>query len=295
MIVGGGVAGASIAYHLTKMGWDDVLLIDRSELTSGSTFHSAGLVAQLRNSVSHTRMMMYGVELYPRSNARPGSTPGGTRSGRSTSRPPLPARVAARQAGWAKSFGLPVEIVSTGGGAPAVPAARRLERARGAARADGRAPGSDRADDGLRGGCQARGARIRTGVRVREIPVRDGPGDRRRSRTTARSRPRSSSTPRGSGPTSSGGSPASRSPWCRWSTSTSSPPIEGVHRRGSRRSATPTTSCTCARRSAASWSAATSATPIPGTWTRRSRPTSTTGSSRSGGSVSSRSPRARSS
>ena len=66
VIVGGGVAGASIAYHLTKMGWDDVLLIDRSELTSGSTFHSAGLIAQLRNSVSHTRMMMYGVDLYRR-------------------------------------------------------------------------------------------------------------------------------------------------------------------------------------------------------------------------------------
>ena len=64
VIVGGGVAGTSIAYHLTKMGWNDVLLIDRSELTSGSTFHSAGLIAQLRNSVSHTRMMMYGVELY---------------------------------------------------------------------------------------------------------------------------------------------------------------------------------------------------------------------------------------
>ena len=46
VIVGGGVAGASIAYHLTKMGWSDVLLLDRSELTSGSTFHSAGLVGR---------------------------------------------------------------------------------------------------------------------------------------------------------------------------------------------------------------------------------------------------------
>ncbi len=44
VIVGGGVAGASIAYHLTRLGWTDVLLLDRSELTSGSTFHSAGLV-----------------------------------------------------------------------------------------------------------------------------------------------------------------------------------------------------------------------------------------------------------
>ncbi|HKI28031.1 MAG TPA: FAD-dependent oxidoreductase, partial [Actinomycetota bacterium] len=66
VIVGGGVAGASIAYHLAELGWSDVVLVERSELTSGSTFHSAGLVGQLRSSVSLTKMMMYGVELYRR-------------------------------------------------------------------------------------------------------------------------------------------------------------------------------------------------------------------------------------
>src|SRR4029079_14219505 len=64
VIVGGGVAGASIAYHLPQLGWRDVVLLDRAELTSGSTFHSAGLVGQLRASVTLTRMMMYSVELY---------------------------------------------------------------------------------------------------------------------------------------------------------------------------------------------------------------------------------------
>src|SRR5579863_6229426 len=64
VIVGGGVAGASIAYHLAALGERDVVLLDRDELTSGSTFHSAGLVGQLRGSVSLTRMMMYSVELY---------------------------------------------------------------------------------------------------------------------------------------------------------------------------------------------------------------------------------------
>ena len=48
VIIGGGVGGAAIAYHLTNLGWTDVVLLDRSELTSGSTFHSAGLVGQLR-------------------------------------------------------------------------------------------------------------------------------------------------------------------------------------------------------------------------------------------------------
>ena len=66
MIIGGGVGGTSIAYHLAKLGWDDVVLVDRNQLTSGSTFHSAGLVGQLRGSVSLTKMMMYSVELYRR-------------------------------------------------------------------------------------------------------------------------------------------------------------------------------------------------------------------------------------
>ena len=64
VIIGGGVGGTSIAYHLAELGWRDVVLLDRAQLTSGSTFHSAGLVGQLRSSVSLTRMMMYSVELY---------------------------------------------------------------------------------------------------------------------------------------------------------------------------------------------------------------------------------------
>ena len=64
VIIGGGVGGTSIAYHLARAGWTDIVLVDRAELTSGSTFHSAGLVGQLRSSVTLTRMMMYGAELY---------------------------------------------------------------------------------------------------------------------------------------------------------------------------------------------------------------------------------------
>ena len=48
MVIGGGVGGCSILYWLTRLGWDDVLLVERADLTSGSTFHSAGLVGQLR-------------------------------------------------------------------------------------------------------------------------------------------------------------------------------------------------------------------------------------------------------
>ena len=64
VIIGGGVGGASVAYHLAKLGEKDVILLDRAELTSGSTFHSAGLVGQLRADPTLTKMNMYSVELY---------------------------------------------------------------------------------------------------------------------------------------------------------------------------------------------------------------------------------------
>ena len=76
VIVGGGVGGTSIAYHLAQLGMKDVVLVDRNQLTSGSTFHSAGLVGQLRGSVSLTKMMMYSVELYRRLGGRVGVRPG---------------------------------------------------------------------------------------------------------------------------------------------------------------------------------------------------------------------------
>jgi sarcosine dehydrogenase len=57
VVIGGGVGGASIAYHLAQMGWKDVVLVERHELTSGSTWHSAGLVGQMRSDANLTRMM----------------------------------------------------------------------------------------------------------------------------------------------------------------------------------------------------------------------------------------------
>ena len=64
IVIGGGVGGCAILYWLTRLGWEDVVLCERAELTSGSTFHSAGLVGQLRGSLSLTKMMMSSVELY---------------------------------------------------------------------------------------------------------------------------------------------------------------------------------------------------------------------------------------
>ena len=64
VIIGGGIVGCSTAYHLTKMGWEDVVIIDKGELTSGSTWHAAGLVGQLRSERNITRMLQYSVSLY---------------------------------------------------------------------------------------------------------------------------------------------------------------------------------------------------------------------------------------
>ena len=113
VIIGGGVGGTSIAFHLAELGERDVVVLDRDELTSGSTFHSAGLVGQLRGSVSLTKMMMHSVDLYRRlkdeSEFDPGWVEcGGIRLASSEER----MEELRRQAGWAKTFGLPLELIS---------------------------------------------------------------------------------------------------------------------------------------------------------------------------------------
>ena len=66
LIVGGGILGCSIAYHLTRMGEKDVVLLERASLTEGATWHAAGLVGQLRSSRNTTRMLKKSVEMYDR-------------------------------------------------------------------------------------------------------------------------------------------------------------------------------------------------------------------------------------
>src|SRR3954447_6837472 len=107
VIVGGGVGGCAIAYHLARLGWRGVVLLDRAQLTSGSTFHSAGLVGQLRGSVSLTRMMMDSVALY-RTLDCGWVECGGLRLASS------PARWegARRPAGWGQTVGPPPELLS---------------------------------------------------------------------------------------------------------------------------------------------------------------------------------------
>src|SRR5437868_12432497 len=107
VIIGGGVGGAAIAYHLAQLGERDVILLDRNELTSGSTFHSAGLVGQLRGSVSLTRLMMDSVDLYRRLDCGWVQC-GGIRLACTEER----EQEVLRQVAWAKTFGLPLQLLT---------------------------------------------------------------------------------------------------------------------------------------------------------------------------------------
>jgi 4-methylaminobutanoate oxidase (formaldehyde-forming) len=76
VIIGGGVSGCSVAYHLTKLGWTDVVLLERKQLTCGTTWHAAGLVGQLRGSKNMTRLAKYSADLYVKLEAETGIATG---------------------------------------------------------------------------------------------------------------------------------------------------------------------------------------------------------------------------
>jgi 4-methylaminobutanoate oxidase (formaldehyde-forming) len=113
VIIGGGIVGCSTAYHLTKMGWKDVVLIDKGELTSGSTWHAAGLVGQLRSERNITRMLQYSVSLYEQLEAETGFATGWKKSGclhlASTKERMFELK---KGATTARSFGLEMNIIT---------------------------------------------------------------------------------------------------------------------------------------------------------------------------------------
>jgi glycine cleavage system T protein len=81
VIVGGGVSGCSVAYHLAKLGWTDIVLLERRQLTCGTTWHAAGLVGQLRASRNMTRLAKYSADLYAKLEAETGVATGMRQTG----------------------------------------------------------------------------------------------------------------------------------------------------------------------------------------------------------------------
>ncbi len=113
VIIGGGVIGCSIAYHLTKIGWDDVVLLERKQLTSGTTWHAAGLVGQLRPSINMTKLAKYTGELYRGLEAETGQATGYRQCGSISMATNMERfEELKRSASMAKVFDLPVHVVT---------------------------------------------------------------------------------------------------------------------------------------------------------------------------------------
>jgi len=174
VIIGGGVGGTSVAYHLAGQGERDVVLVERADLTSGSTFHSAGLVGQLRADPTLTRMNMHSVALY-RELQQGENPPGWVECGgiRLAGTPERMEEIR-RQIGWAASFGLPLEEIS----------AAEAQRMFPLMSTEGVLGGAYLATDGyvdpsqltyaLAAGARAGGVRILTHTRVLGIEVAGG-------------------------------------------------------------------------------------------------------------------------
>jgi 4-methylaminobutanoate oxidase (formaldehyde-forming) len=175
VIIGGGVGGASIAYHLTLMGWRDVVVLERNELTSGSTFHSAGLVGTLRNDVNLTKMIQYSTDLYRRLKDETGHDPGWREVGslRLASSPERLEELK-RQVALSRSFGLPLELIGPQEAHRLFPI-MTLDDVHGAVYlpTDGFLDPSG-LTIALAAGAKARGARFLTNTRVQSIQLKEG-------------------------------------------------------------------------------------------------------------------------
>ncbi|MCH2067351.1 GcvT family protein [Shimia sp.] len=113
VIIGGGVVGCSVAYHLAKLGWKDVVLLERKQLTSGTTWHAAGLIAQLRATANMTKLAKYSQELYGNLEAETGVATGFKRCGSITvALTDERKEEIFRQAAMARAFGVEVEEIS---------------------------------------------------------------------------------------------------------------------------------------------------------------------------------------
>ncbi|WP_298680088.1 FAD-binding oxidoreductase, partial [uncultured Lentibacter sp.] len=113
VIIGGGIVGCSVAYHLAKLGWKDVVLLERKQLTSGTTWHAAGLIAQLRATANMTKLAKYSQELYGNLEAETGVATGFKRVGSITAALTSERlEELHRSAAMARAFGVEVEEIS---------------------------------------------------------------------------------------------------------------------------------------------------------------------------------------
>jgi sarcosine dehydrogenase len=175
VIIGGGIVGCSVAYHLGAMGETDTILLERNKLTSGSTWHAAGLVGQLRTSANITQLLGYSVALYDRLEAETGLATGWKRNGglRLACNAERWTEVK-RQATTAQSFGLEMQLLSPREAQDLWPL-MQVDDVVGAAflPTDGQANPSDIAQ-ALAKGARSRGVTIAEDVEVTGLDVQNG-------------------------------------------------------------------------------------------------------------------------
>lgn len=175
VIIGGGIVGCSVAYHLARMGEKDVILLERNQLTSGSTWHAAGAIGQLRASANITRLLGYSVDLYDRLEEETGQATGWVRNG-SLRLARTPERIAEfeRAATTARSFGLEFDMIGPEEVLQHVPVLD-LDGVQAAAfvPSDGVGNPSD-ITMALAKGARMNGARLFEGCRVTGIEVENG-------------------------------------------------------------------------------------------------------------------------
>jgi len=175
VIIGGGVIGTSVAYHLAVAGWRDVLLVDQGQLSCGTTWHAAGLVGQLRASEAGTRLVQYSTRLYEQLEAETGQATGFRRCGGLTvARTNDRMEMLRRTAATAQAYGIDCELLSSAAAAARYPI-MDVTDLQGAIWL----PGDGRADPvdltaALARGARQRGVVIRERVRVTGIVVVGG-------------------------------------------------------------------------------------------------------------------------
>ncbi len=125
VIIGGGIVGTSVAYHLTRLGWSDVVVVEQGQLSSGTTWHAAGLLGQLRATEGGTRLVQYSAQLYSELEAETGLATGFKRCGGVTVARTEERMVQLRRtAATAEVYDLECELISAGQGQGPVPGAR---------------------------------------------------------------------------------------------------------------------------------------------------------------------------
>ncbi|NRQ35449.1 GcvT family protein [Nonomuraea sp. NN258] len=175
VVIGGGIVGCSVAYHLAELGWTDVVVLEQGQLSCGTTWHAAGLVGQLRSTESMTRLIQYSTDLYARLEAETGFGTGWKQCGSvSVARTPERMTQLRRTAAAARNYGITAEIITPREAGELWPVMRTDDLVGGVwLPGDGKANPSD-LTQALARGAQRRGVRVLERVRVTGVTVKDG-------------------------------------------------------------------------------------------------------------------------